>query len=43
MQLKSYRLNKSFIHSKNWDTVKTAEIVIENDVWIGFGSTILME
>jgi len=41
MQLKSYRAGISFIEGKNWATVKAAEIVIKNDVWIGFGCTIL--
>jgi len=41
VQLKSYRAGISFIEGKNWATVKAAEIVIKNDVWIGFGCTIL--
>lgn len=40
-QLKSHRAGKSFIDDKNWNTVKSTEIAINNDVWIGFGCTIL--
>lgn len=40
-QLSCYRKGLSFIAEKNWSTVKSSEIIIEDDVWIGFGSTIL--
>jgi len=40
-QLSCYRKGRSFIAEKNWNTVKAAKIIIEDDVWIGFGCTIL--
>ncbi|WP_232846175.1 acyltransferase [Amphritea pacifica] len=40
-QLKSHRDGLSFIEGKDWSTVSSLGINIENDVWIGFGCTIL--
>ncbi|MEQ9880385.1 acyltransferase [Pectobacterium aroidearum] len=40
-QLSDYRSGKNFIHSKDWSTVKSRKIIIEDDAWIGFGVTIL--
>jgi len=36
-----YRKRENFIASKNWDSVKSKPINIEDDVWIGFDSVIL--
>lgn len=36
-----YRNGRNFIYSKNWDVVKTKQIIIEDNVWIGFDCTIL--
>ncbi|WP_277640127.1 acyltransferase [Wolinella succinogenes] len=36
-----YRNGRSFIESKDWSVVKSRPIVIEDNVWIGFGSVIL--
>jgi len=41
LQLGAHRAGKSFIEDKNWGTVKSSAITIEDDVWIGFGCTIL--
>ncbi|KAA3667412.1 MULTISPECIES: acyltransferase [Pectobacterium] len=40
-QLNDYRSGRDFIFSKDWSTVKSRKIIIEDDVWIGFGVTIL--
>lgn len=40
-QLEDYRCGRNFITSKNWSTVKSSPIVIEDNVWLGFGVTIL--
>lgn len=40
-QLESYRSGKDFIANKDWSTVKSAPIIIEDDVWIGMNCIIL--
>ena len=40
-QLKDYRSGCNFIENKNWNTVKSRPIVIEDRAWIGFDCTIL--
>ncbi|TXK80589.1 acyltransferase [Rheinheimera tangshanensis] len=40
-QVESYRQGNDIIENKDWSTVKTAPIVIEDDVWIGFDCIIL--
>ena len=40
-QLKDYRSGCNFIKNKNWNTVKSRPIVIEDRAWIGFDCTIL--
>ena len=40
-QLEDYKNSNNFIANKNWDVVKSKPIIIEDKVWIGFGSTIL--
>lgn len=36
-----YRNGRSFIDSKDWSVVKSKQIVIKDNVWIGFDSVIL--
>lgn len=33
--------SNNFLKDYNWEKVKTSPIIIEDDVWIGFGATIL--
>jgi acetyltransferase-like isoleucine patch superfamily enzyme len=40
-QMSDYNQGRSFIHSKDWSTVKSAPIIIKDDVWIGMNSIIL--
>lgn len=40
-QLQDYRNGHNFTENKNWNSVKSRPIIIEDKVWIGFGSTIL--
>ena len=40
-QLADVRAGRNFIHGKNWDTVKSRGIVIEDKAWLGFGVTVL--
>ena len=40
-QNNDYRNGQNFIFSKDWSTVKSKPIVIEDNVWIGFDSVIL--
>jgi len=40
-QLEDYRSDKNFIHSKNWDVVKSKPIHIKSNAWIGMNCTIL--
>lgn len=40
-QLNDYNNGLNFIKNKNWDTVKSRPITIEDKVWIGFDCTIL--
>ena len=40
-QNQDYRKGKSLTSSKDWNTVKSKPIVIEDNVWIGFDSVIL--
>ncbi len=40
-QNEDYRCGRNFIASKNWDSVKSKPICIEDNVWIGFDSVIL--
>ena len=40
-QNKAFREGQDFIATKNWDVVKSAPIIIENDVWIGFNCILL--
>jgi galactoside O-acetyltransferase len=41
LQIMDHRNGKNFTHSKNWDTVKSKEIIIEDYAWIGFDCLIL--
>ena len=40
-QLNDYNNGLDFIKNKNWETVKSKPITIEDKVWIGFDCTIL--
>lgn len=40
-EFKDLSNNRSFIASKDWSSVKTAPIIIEDDVWIGMNCIIL--
>lgn len=40
-QIEDYDNGISFILNKNWETVKSKPITIDDKVWIGFGCTIL--
>lgn len=40
-QNEDYRNKRSFIYSKDWSTVKSKPIVIQDNAWIGFDSVIL--
>ena len=40
-QIIDFKNGVSFIKNKNWETVKSRPITIEDKVWIGFGVTIL--
>lgn len=40
-QNNDYRNSRNFIYSKDWDTVKSQPIVINDNAWIGFDSVIL--
>ena len=40
-QLNDYNNGLNFIKNKNWETVKSRPITIEDKVWIGFDCTIL--
>lgn len=40
-QLDDYKKYGNFIKSKNWNTVKSKEIIIKDNVWIGFDCVIL--
>lgn len=40
-QVECYRKNIDLISNKDWSTVKSAAIVIEDDAWIGFNCIIL--
>ncbi len=40
-QFADIRGGRNFIHGKNWDTVKSRGIVIEDKAWLGFGVTVL--
>jgi len=40
-QNNDHKNGRSFISSKDWNTVKSKPIVIENNVWVGFDSVIL--
>lgn len=40
-QIDAYNEGKIFTANKNWGTVKSSEITIEDDVWIGFDCVIL--
>jgi len=40
-QLRDFKAGKSFIESKNWQSVKARPIKIEDNAWIGFDSVIL--
>lgn len=40
-QVNAYREGKDIIATKDWSTVKTAPIVVQDDVWIGFNCIIL--
>ncbi len=40
-QLDDYRNGNDFIKNKNWDTVKSRPIKIEDKVWLGFNVTVL--
>ena len=40
-QLNDYNNGLDFIKNKNWETVKSRPITIEDKVWIGFDCTIL--
>lgn len=37
----NYKLGRPFIADKNWAVVKSREIVVEDDAWIGLGTVIL--
>lgn len=38
--IEAYKKNLDLLHGKNWQTVKSAPIIIEDKVWIGFGCSI---
>jgi galactoside O-acetyltransferase len=40
-QLNDYKSGLNMVTNKNWDSVKSREIIIHNNVWIGFESVIL--
>lgn len=40
-QRKNYYLNRNMIYNKNWSTVKTKPIIIQDKAWIGFNAIIL--
>lgn len=40
-QIADFNAGKNFIHGKNWKTVKSRPIFIEDKAWLGFGVTIL--
>jgi galactoside O-acetyltransferase len=40
-QTDAYKKKKPYSYGKNWNTVKSKKIIIEDDVWIGFDCTIL--
>ena len=40
-QIESFRQGFHFTHNKNWNTVKSRKISIEDNVWIGFDSVVL--
>ena len=40
-QVECSRRSLNFIQNKDWSTVKTSPIIIEDDVWIGFNCIIL--
>lgn len=40
-QIDDHKNGKNFIASKDWSTVKSAPIIIQNDAWIGFNVIIL--
>lgn len=40
-QIADFNANKNFIHGKNWETVKSRPIIIEDKAWLGFGVIIL--
>lgn len=40
-QLEDIRIGRNLTYSKNWGSVKSRKIVIEDNAWIGFGCMIL--
>lgn len=40
-QFSDIHAGQNFIHGKNWDSVKSRGIVIEDKAWLGFGVTVL--
>ena len=40
-EIRDDRMNGDFLANKNWSVVRSAPIVIEDKVWIGFGVTVL--
>lgn len=41
LQLANHRCNRSLESGKNWDTVKSAPIVVSDKAWIGFDAVVL--
>jgi len=41
LMILNYKKARSLEYNKNWDVVKKDDIIIEDDVWIGFNSIIL--
>lgn len=40
-QLADIRAGRNFIHGKDWATVRSRPIVVEDKAWLGFGVTVL--